>query len=263
MDFGLKNRVAYVSGGSKGMGGATAEMLAAEGCRVAIIARNQANLDRQVEKIRAQGGEVIGIAADVTDEAAVNRAVEAVRRAYGPPEIAIAMSNDMRSGNFLDVPSEDFQRVFQALTMSIVYLAKAVIPDMKTAGWGRIVHIGSTTAKEPDRGIAHVLHNTVRASGTNLLKVLSNEFSRYGVTVNAVGPGHIVTETMQDYLEEKYNIPRDTIDEWIKTSRDVPAERAGLPAEVAALVVFLCSQQASYITGQMIAADGGGVRSAV
>ena len=72
-----------------------------------------------------------------------------------------------------------------------------------------------------------------------------------------------VTETMQDYLEEKYNIPRDTIDEWIRTSREVPAGRAGLPAEVAALVVFLCSRQASYITGQFIGADGGGVRSAV
>jgi 3-oxoacyl-[acyl-carrier protein] reductase len=263
MDFRLKNRVAYVSGGSKGMGGATAEMLAAEGCRVAIVARNQANINRQVEKIRAQGGEAIGIAADVTDEAAVIRAVEGVRAAYGPPEIAIAMSNDMRSGHFLDVPSEDFQKVFQALTMSIVYLAKAVIPDMQKAGWGRIVHIGSTTAKEPDRGIAHVLHNTVRASGTNLLKVLSNEFSRHGITVNAVGPGHIITETMQNYLEEKYDIPRQSINEWIRTSRDVPAERAGLPAEVAALVVFLCSEQASYITGQFVAADGGGVRSAV
>jgi NAD(P)-dependent dehydrogenase (short-subunit alcohol dehydrogenase family) len=263
MDFGLRNRIAYVSGGSKGMGGATAEMLAAEGCRVAIVARDRANIDRQVGKIRAQGGEAIGIVADVTDEAAVIRAVAQVREAYGPPEIAIAMSNDMRSGNFLDVPSEDFQKVFQALTMSIVYLAKAVIPAMREAGWGRIVHIGSTTAKEPDRGIAHVLHNTARASGTSLLKVLSNEFSRDGITVNAVGPGHIITDTMQDYLEEKYDIPRASIDEWIRTSRDVPAERAGLPEEVAALVVFLCSRQASYITGQLVAADGGGLRSAV
>src|ERR1700749_3015032 len=102
MDFGLKNRVAYVSGGSKGMGAATAEMLAAEGCRVAVVARDRTNIDLQVEKIRARGGEAIGIVADVTDEAAVNHAVALVRDAYGPPEIAIAMSNDMRSGNFLD-----------------------------------------------------------------------------------------------------------------------------------------------------------------
>lgn len=263
MDLGLKNRVALVSGGSKGMGGATSEMLAMEGCRVAIIARDRANLDLKVQRITQLGGEAIGISADVTDEAAVIDAVEEVRRSLGPPEIAIAMSNDLRSGNFLDVPSDDFQKVFQSLTMSIVYLAKAVIPDMKQAGWGRIVHIGSTTAKEPDRGIAHVLHNTVRPSNTSLMKVLSNEYSRYGITVNAVGPGHIVTETMQDYLEEKYDIPRDTIDDWIRTSRDVPAERAGFPEEVAALVVFLCSRQASYITGQFIGADGGGVRSAV
>lgn len=261
MDFRLKGRIAFVSGGSRGMGGATAELLAAEGCRVAIIARDQAGIDRQVEKIRGQGGEAIGISADLNDEASVLGAVAKVREAYGPPEIAIVMSNDMRSGNFLDVPSADFQNVFQALTMSIVYLLKAVIPDMRQAGWGRIVHIGSTTSKAPDRGIRHVLHNTVRPSNAGLIKVLANEFSGEGITANCIGPGHIVTETMQNYFEEKYQIPRDEIDDWIRSHRDVPVGRAGLPEEVAALAVFLCSHQASYITGQFIAADGGGLHS--
>lgn len=261
MDLRIKGRVAFVAGGSQGMGAATAEILAAEGCRVAIVARDRVRIDQAVERLRAAGGTAIGVSADLGTTEGVLSAVDAVRQALGPPEIVVAQTADLTSGHFFDLTDQDFHRVFQIFTVSVVTLARAVIPDMQRRRWGRIVHIGSCVSKEPDRE-PHVLHNTIRASTSNLVKSLADEFARDGITVNSVAPGYIMTDTMQAFLKKNYGADAD-VAEWVRTTRGIPAERHGTPEEIGSVVAFLCSDLAGYVNGEWITVDGSLHRSAV
>jgi 3-oxoacyl-[acyl-carrier protein] reductase len=261
MDLRIKDKIAFVAGGSQGMGLATAEILAAEGCRVAVVARNQGRIDHAVKRIRSAGGKAIGVSADLATSDGVASAVGAVRQAYGPPEIVVAQTNDLTSGYFFDLTDEDFRRVFQIFTVSFAILARAVIPDMRRVKWGRIVHIGSAVAKEPDRE-PHTLHNTIRSSTTNLIKSLADEFARDGITFNSIAPGYIMTDTMREFVRKNYGADEDTA-EWVKKTRDVPAERHGTPDEIGGTIAFLCSEFAGYITGECVFVDGGWHRSAV
>lgn len=256
MDFKIKGKIAFVAGGSQGMGAAAASMLAAEGCRVAIVARDQGRIDTAVANIRSDGGEVLGVSADLSTAEGIDHAVNAVRMAFGPPEIVVAQTNDMTHGNFFDVTEEDFARVFQVLTISFSALARAVVPDMKRAGWGRIVHIGSLAAKEPPRQLQHIVHSTVRASTAALVKSLADEVARFGITVNTVAPGYIMTETMRTYFETKYGVLDGTVAEWVESTREIPAARHGTTEEIAGVIAFLCSRQAGYVNGEWIAVDG-------
>lgn len=256
MDFRIKGKVAFVAGGSQGMGAAAASMLADEGCRVAIVARDQGRIDAAVATIRAQHGEAIGVSADLATAEGVAYALDVVRDALGSPEIVVAQTNDMTHGNFVDVTEEDFARVFQVLTVSFSALARAVLPDMKKAGWGRIVHIGSLAAKEPPRHFQHIVHSAVRASTAALIKSLADEVARFGVTVNTVAPGYILTDTMRAYFETKYGVLDGTVSEWVEATRGIPAERHGTTEEISSVIAFLCSQQAGYVNGEWIAVDG-------
>ncbi|MAV31751.1 MAG: short-chain dehydrogenase [Cycloclasticus sp.] len=256
MDFRIKGRVAFVAGGSQGMGAAAAEMLAAEGCRVAVVARDQGRIDAAVKTIREAGGEAMGISADLATEAGIAAAVAEVKASFGAPEIVVAQTNDMTHGNFFDVTEADFSRVFQVLTMSFSALARAVIPDMKQAGWGRIVHIGSLAAKEPPKELHHIVHSTVRAATSALIKSLADEVARYEITINTVAPGYIMTDTMRQYFEEKYGVLDGTVAEWVETTRGIPAQRHGTTEEISSLITYLCSQQAGYINGEWISVDG-------
>src|SRR3546814_14196127 len=103
---------------------------------------------------------------------------------------------------------------------------------MRAAGWGRIVHIGSAIAKEPQRDLAHVLHNTIRSSTTSLVKSLADEFARDGVTINSVAPGYIMTDTMRRYFEEKYGVADASVAEWVQYTRGIPAARQGPQEEI-------------------------------
>lgn len=261
MDLGINGRVALVAGGSKGMGATAAALLAAEGCRTAIVARDQATIDRKVVELRDAGGDVIGISADLVSRAGVEHAVNEVRRQFGPPEIVILQTNDTTQGNFFDISDEDYLRVFETFTLSVVRLAREVLPDMQKNGWGRMVHIGSTISKEPQRDLKHILHNTIRPSATNLLKSLANEFAQYGITINSVGPGYILTDTMREFFDKQYNISEAELIEWLSSTRGIPAARPGKTAEIASVVAFLCSENAGYLNGEFIAVDGGLKRS--
>ena len=263
MDLGIAGRVALVSGGSRGLGRATAGLLADEGVEVVIPARTQSAVVLAVDEFRAWGGRAVGVSADMTTLDGVERAVAMARTEFNAPDIAIANVHSPLDGNFFDVDEADFHAAFQGLTVSIALLARAVLPEMKARGWGRFLNLGSGSAKEPPRELRHVLGNTARASGVTLCKSLANEFGPYGVTVNSIGTGLFRTGFMEDFFRR---MARDesveseaAIDAWCL---NVPIRRPGRPEEMAAFCAFLCSEWAGYLTGQMISVDGGFGRSA-
>ncbi len=263
MDLGISGRIALVSGGSRGLGRATAQLLAREGVQVVVAARTQAAIDEVVSEIRQQGGAAAGIAADMTTATGVERAVACARESFGAPDIAIANVHSPADGNFFDVAEADFHAAFQGLTISIALLARAVLPHMREQRWGRFVNLGSGSAKEPPRELRHILGNTARASGVTLCKSLANEFGPFGVTINSIGTGLFRTGFMEaffDRLASEQAVDREqAIDAWCE---GVPLRRPGRPEEMAALCGFLCSEWGGYLTGQMITMDGGFGRSA-
>lgn len=255
MDLGIKNKVAFVSGGSKGMAREAALMLAADGCKVAIVARSQGPIDETVALIRSRGGVAMGYAADLSTRAGVKEAVAAVTTEFGSPDIAISNVTNNIAGDFDEVTDEEFEKIFSIYTMSVVYLAREVIPEMKRKKWGRFVAIGSAAAKEPEGMIHHMLANTVRPAAVGFMKTLSDEVAKYGITCNTVAPGWIGTDNMHDYLEQKVGVTRDKVNEFV--GNRIPAGRVGRPEEIGSTIAYLCSDLAGYISGEWIAVDGG------
>ncbi|CAJ62123.1 MULTISPECIES: SDR family oxidoreductase [Frankia] len=264
MDLGIAGKVVFLTGGSKGMGREAARLLAAEGCKVAIVARTKTAIDEAVEQITADGGTAIGVSADLTDRADVDRAVAEVTATFGPPLIVIGQTVFNIPGDFEDITEpEHYVESFRSYTMSQVYLLHAVLPGMREAGWGRFVHIGSATAKEPVGAIHHAIANATRPSTIGLLKTVSDEYARYGITVNTVAPGWIETANAIAYMDANVGVhDADARREWMRTNAGVPAARLGRPDEIASMIVYLCSEQAGYVTGNWIEVDGGHHRSA-
>jgi 3-oxoacyl-[acyl-carrier protein] reductase len=264
VDLGIAGTTAFVTGGSRGMGRLAAEMLAAEGCRVAIVARTQTDIDEAVDAIVAKGGTAIGVAADITAADDVDRAVARVTDELGAPLIVIGQTKFNLPGDFADITDlEQYVASFRAYTMSQIYLLHAVLPAMQAARWGRFVHIGSATAKEPVGHIHHVIANATRPSTIGLLKTVSDEYARDGITVNTVAPGWIATENAYQYLEQNLGITTDEgRRDFMITTAGVPAARMGELHEIASTIVYLCSDQAGYVNGNWIEVDGGHHRSA-
>ena len=264
MDLGIAGKVAFVTGGSRGMGRIAAAMLAAEGCKVAIVARTKADIDEAVEEITEHGGTALGVTADISEPDDVERAVAQVAEAFGPPLIVIGQTKFNIPGDFADITElEHYVESFRSYTMSQIYLLHEVLPAMREAGWGRYVHIGSATAKEPVGHIHHAIANATRPSTIGLLKTVADEYARYGITVNTVAPGWIATENAYQYLEKNLGITTDEARrEFMIDSAQVPAARMGEPHEIASTIVYLCSDPAGYVNGNWIEVDGGHHRSA-
>jgi 3-oxoacyl-[acyl-carrier protein] reductase len=264
MDLGIAGKSVAFVGGSKGMGRVAAQMLANEGCQVAIVARGKEAIDEAVEDITTAGGTAMGVVADITEQSQVHEAVEAIRDAFGPPLIVVGQTKHIVPGDFSDIDdSSHYIDAFRTYTMSQLYLLKAVLPDMQTAGWGRYVHIGSATAKEPVGLIHHSVANAARPSTIGLLKTVADEYAKFGITVNTVAPGWILTENVEEYTSKYLGLETDEArDTWAAESFRVPAGRMGRPAEIASLIVYLCSDLAGYMTGNWIEVDGGVHRSA-
>ncbi len=264
MDLGIAGRVALVVGGSKGIGLEAARMLAAEGCRVAVVARTEKHIDRAVAEIREAGGDATGISADMTVKAEIERAVATATERFGSPGIVITQADFHVRGYFEEIDDDEaFVDSYRTYTMSQVYMLRAVLPAMRQEGWGRYVHIGSATAKEPQNNPPHTVANGTRPSTVGLLKSIADEYARFGVTINTIAPGWIATKTTNWYLSTHEGLTDDAQrQDWLIEKAGVPAGRLGDPREIASTIVYLCSDPAGYLNGHYIAVDGGHHRSA-
>ena len=257
MDLGLKDRVALVAASSQGLGLATAEAFAAEGCQVAMCARNQKALEAGAEKIKKQHKvDVLTEAFDVTDPAAVSNFVAAVAAKFGSVDICVTNAGGPPAKGFLASTLEDWQKAIDTNFLSTVYFAREVIPHMQKKHWGRIITITSITTKQPVADL--VLSNAVRAAVVGLVKSLANEFGEDGILVNNVGPGFTATDRLKELAKARSaatgKSEQEIFDAW---AADAPLKRLGDPRELAETVVWLASERASYITGQTVLVDGG------
>ena len=257
MDMGLKSKVAVVAASSQGIGRATAEAFAAEGCKVAMCARNEQALAAAAETIKKQYSvEVFQQALDVTDAAAVHEFVEAVVAKFGSADICVTNAGGPPAKGFLATTMDDWRKAVDANFMSTVHFAREVIPHMQRKRWGRIVTITSITTKQPVADL--VLSNAVRAAVVGLVKSLANEFGKDGILVNNVGPGYTATDRLKELARSRSaawsRAEKDIFDGW---AADAPLRRLGEPREVADTIVWLASERASYVTGQTVLVDGG------
>ncbi len=260
MDLGLRDRVALVCGASRGIAFAVADAMAREGARLAIVSRNSDALLSAAERLRAHGAEVLTVVSDLSDTAGTERVAEAVTARFGRADVLITNTGGPPTGAALEHDWSAWQRASELLLRSAVELTRAFVPAMQANRWGRVVGITSFAVKQPQPSL--VLSNSLRAAVTGFYRTLAEEVARDGVTVNTVLPGFTATERLDELATatiSRLGITREAVfDRW---RAQTPANRLGAPEEVAAMVAFLASEQAGFITGQAICVDGGAARS--
>lgn len=263
MNLGIGGKVALVTGGSKGIGRRISEMLGAEGCKVVVAAREQAAIDATVDAIRAAGGQATGVSGDLTDVGNYQAAVDAAKTVFGPPEIAIYNMLAPKPGAFSDLDDDDFRLAHHLVHVCYMNMVRAVLPGMKDAGWGRIVTIGSGTAKAPLRTtpfFSYVLANATRPGAIGLNKTLAGDYGQFGITFNTVAVGSIVTDQSTAWLNARAAESGKSYDKILSQFfANNPLKRPGKVDEVASLALFLCSQGSGFTTGETVLCDGGQV----
>lgn len=260
MDLGLQGRVAIVTGASTGLGRAIARELARERARVVIAARTESKLRDTAEDLRREtGAQVLAIPTDVTDPDAVNELVEETVSRCGRLDIALANAGGPPGGGFDGTGPEQYARAVELNLLSTVRLAYAVIPHMKRQRWGRFLALTSVSVKQPIPGL--ILSNTARAGVTGFVKSIATELAPYGILCNTVAPGYMRTGRVESLAAERAaREGREAAEVMAGIEEQIPMGRMGDPAEFAAMVAFLASERASYVTGTTIQVDGGYVQ---
>jgi NAD(P)-dependent dehydrogenase (short-subunit alcohol dehydrogenase family) len=243
VDLELDGKVALVTGGSKGIGRACAERLAAEGCQIAICARGQEALEAAAREFARRGTKAITISADLSEETSARRVVAEVNRHFGRLDILVNNAGAIRDGDFLDTALSVWEYDWRLKLMGYIRLAQAALPLMRPRRWGRIINIVGTAARNPTT--TFIAGGIANAALINFTRALADLGAPDHILVTAVSPGPIASEESD----------RDD------AGRPVgPLGRMGRPGDVADLVTFLASERASFITGIAITVDGGASR---
>lgn len=262
MDLGLKGKVALVLASSKGLGRASAAALAAEGAYVTIGARNSENLLKAATEIQqSSGSRVLAVPVDVTKEEQIEDIVEATVNEFGHLDILVNNAGGPPPGNFSQFTSPEWQSAFELTFLSVVRAIRLVIPYMQKQGEGRIINIASVSVKQPIDGL--MLSNAIRPAVIGLAKSLSLELASSNITINNVCPGSIMTDRLywRPHIQEQIAQGVSETEVFKDLAATIPMQRIGRPEDIGALVAFLASRQANYITGTTIQVDGGVTRS--
>jgi 3-oxoacyl-[acyl-carrier protein] reductase len=257
MDLGLKDRICLVTGSTAGIGLETARLLVAEGARVVINGRDA---DR-AEQARAEVGAAFAVAADLSQARAAAALVAETASALGPVQCLVNNVGDAYQAAFEEVTDEQWDSMWQLNVMSYVRCIRAVLPAMKEAGAGTIVNVSSTAGKRPSTGMPN--YSVTKAAVLSLSRLVADLYAKHGIRCNAVAPGPTATAAwlgdggLADQQAAGSIRTRQQVLEAVGAGR--PLGRLAEPDEIAAVIVFLCSERASYVTGSAWSADGGTV----
>lgn len=245
------SRVAVVTGGASGMGEATCHELGRRGLKVAVLDVNEVAAQRVTEDLRAEGVTAIGVGADVTDRSALDQAFDKVRSELGPVTVLVTCAGLFAFSAFADITADAWARIIDVNLTGTFHCCQIALPDMVDAKWGRIVMISSSSAQ---RGSPFAAHYAASKGGViTLTKSLAREYAQHGITVNNIPPSGIETP-MQHQGQAAGYLPSNE-----QMAANIPLGYLGTGADIAAAVGFLCSEEARYITGQVLGVNGGSV----
>ena len=261
MDLGLKGKVALVAASSRGLGRAVAEELGSEGVDLVLCARGATMLEETAGAIRAATRvRVLAVPADLSQPADVAVVAGAAMKEFGRIDILVTNGGGPPAGPFESHSADAWHAAVRQNLDSVVELTRDVLPGMKERRWGRIINVTSIAVKQPVENL--ILSNSIRAAVTGFARTLANEVAPFGVTVNNVMPGYTRTDRVTELATKNAKLKgTSSADEVAVWEKQIPLGRLGEPREFAAMVAFLASERASYVTGSSIAVDGGWIRS--
>lgn len=259
MDLGIEGKVALVTGSSQGMGKAIAQELSREGARVILSSRSPLKLEEAQKEIEKETGKKCAFfPCDLSNREDIENLVNYIIREVQGVDILVINSGGPPPGDIFSISEEDWYKAFNLLLMSAIRLTKAFLPHMEAKNWGRMIYLTSTSIKEPMENL--LLSNVLRSGVNALSKSLSRDYAHRNVLFNVVCPGSIATRRTIQLLEDRAARSGKTLEELRQEAEEtIPIKRYGNAEEVASLVTFLCSNQATYLTGTAIQVDGGAI----
>jgi 3-oxoacyl-[acyl-carrier protein] reductase len=263
MELGLGGKTCIVTGASRGIGRETARQLCAEGASVLLVARSEDELRRAAAECAREGGRAEPLGCDVTEPDAGDRMARAATDRFGPPDVLVNNAGTARWRDLDDVPDEEWQAAWEVNVMATLRATRAVVPGMRERGWGRVVNVSSTAGKRPSRYMPE--YSVAKAAQLSLSRLFADRLAGEGVLVNAVCPGPTKSDLwmaeggLADQSAELSGMsgPAEALE---KAGAGRPVGRLAEVDEIAAAIVFLCSERASYVAGAAWSVDGGTVQ---
>jgi len=261
MDLSIKGKNAIVCASSQGLGKSAAVDLAKEGVNLAICSRNKEKINLVKNEIKdISDVKIVAIEADLSSEKDINNLFKEAKQELKTIDILINNNGGPPPSTFEELSDDDWQKAFNDTMMSAIRLSKLTLPDMKKNKWGRVINISSVSVKTPVNGL--FLSNSIRMGVLGWAKALSDEVAPYGITVNTVCPGTTKTERIEDILNAQSKSTgknKKELEEAI--ANNIPMQRIGETTDLSALITFLASEKASYMTGLAVQVDGGSART--